>query len=146
MATTPQFGALPLYAYTTTNITAANTATDGTGTVTFLQTNVAGTLADLLLSGSGAFIDCLECMPKGTNVVTVVRLFANANATNATAANNDLIRDGTLVAYTLSQVAAAPAPLIIPIKRWFPSGTKFFVTIGTTIAGGVECSLFGSHM
>ena len=146
MGTSPQFGSTAVYAYTTTNITTANTATDGTGTVTFLQTNVAGTAADLVIGAGGAFIDVLEVLPKGTNVVTVVRLFSNANATNATAANNDFIRDGTMTAYTLSQTAAVAAPLIIPIKRWFPEGTKFMVTIGTAIAGGISCTLFGSQM
>jgi hypothetical protein len=146
MAIQPQFGATAVYAYTTANITAANTATDGTGTVDFLKTNVAGTVADFLSGAGGVFIDSLEVMPRGTNVVTVVRLFSNANATNATAANNDLVRDGTMTAYTLSQVGSVPAPLIIPVKRWFPSGTKFFVTIGTAIAGGVGCRLFGSQM
>lgn len=99
-----------------------------------------------MIGVGGALIDVLEVMPKGTNVVTVVRLFSNANATNATAANNCLLRDGTMTAYTLSQVAGTPAPLVISVKRWFPEGTKFFVTIGTAIAGGIECTLFGSQM
>ena len=145
MATTPQFGATAVFAYNTTNITAANTAADGTGTVTFLQTNAAGTAADLVLGTGGAFIDYVKVVSRGTNVASVMRLFANANATNATAANNELIDEATCPASTVSQIAAL-APVIISVKRWFPSGTKFFVTIGTAVAAGYSVSLYGSQM
>ena len=145
MATTPQFGATAVLAYNTTNITAANTAADGTGTVTFLQTNTAGTAADWVAGTGGAFIDSLVIVPRGTNVVTVLRLFANANATNATAANNDLIGEATCPATTVSQVAALP-PVVISVKRWFPAGTKLFVTLGTAVAAGFSVSAYGSQM
>lgn len=145
MAATPQFGANAVFAYNTTNITAANTAADGTGTVTFLQENAAGTAADLVLTTSGGFIDRLEILSRGTNVATVMRLFANANATNATAANNQLIGEATCPATTVSQVAALP-PVVIQVKKWLPGGTKFFVTIGTAVAAGFSVSLYGSEM
>jgi hypothetical protein len=145
MAATPQFGATGVLAYNTVNTITANTALDGTGTVTFLQTNVAGTLADWAAPSSGAFIDFVKVMHKGTNVVTVMRLFTNAGATNATAANNDLIDDLTLSAYTLVQNAAQP-PMIIPVKRWLPSGTKLFYTLGTAVASGFAITAFGSNM
>ena len=146
MATTPQFGATAVYAYSTANITTANTTADGTsGTVTFLQTNTAGTAADWVAGTGGAFIDSIEVTSRGTNVATVLRVFTNANATNATAANNDLIKEATCPATTVSQVAAL-APVIIPIKRWFPAGTKIFVTIGTAVAAGLSVTAYGSQM
>jgi hypothetical protein len=145
MATSPQFGASAVFAYNTTAITAANTAADGTGTVVFLQTNTAGTAADWVAGAGGAFLDMITILPKGTNVVTVMRVFANANATNATAANNDLIAEATCPASTVSQVASL-APVIVQIKRWFPAGTKIFVTIGTAVAAGFSVSIYGSQM
>lgn len=145
MATSPQFGATAIYAYNTTNTLTANTAADGTGTVTFFQTNAAGTAADLVIGTGGAFIDVIEIIPRGTNVATVMRIFANANATNTTAANNNLIREATCPASTVSQVAAL-SPVVISVKRWFPSGTKFFYTIGTAVAAGFSISVFGSQM
>lgn len=145
MATSPQFGATGVLAYNTVNTLTANTALDGTGTVTFLQTNVAGTTADWIAPASGAFIDMIKVLHRGTNVVTVLRIFANANATNATAANNTLIDDLTCPAYTLVQNAAQP-PLLIPIKRWFPSGTKLFYTLGTAVASGFAITVYGSNM
>lgn len=146
MATTPQFGATGVYAYNITNITAANTTTDGTsGTVTFLSTNTAGTTADFVTGTGGVFVDYIKIVPKGTNVATVMRLWSNANATNATAANNNLIDEATCPASNVSQVAAL-APVIISVKRWFPAGTKFFVTIGTAVSAGFSVSLYGSQM
>jgi hypothetical protein len=145
MAATPQFGATSVFAYNTVNTLTANTALDGTGTVTFLQTNVAGTLADWAAPATGAFIDFVKVMHKGTNVLSVMRLFSNSGATNATANNNDLIDDLTLPAYTLVQNAAQP-PMIIPIKRWIPSGTKLFYTLGTAVASGYAITVYGSNM
>lgn len=145
MASTPQFGATGALAYNTTNTITANTALDGTGTVTFLQTNVAGTTADWIAPAGGAFIDYVKVMHEGSNVATVIRLFINANATNATAANNALIDDLTVTAYTLVQNAAQP-PMVISIKRWFPSGTKLFYTLGTAVASGFSIVAYGSNM
>jgi hypothetical protein len=87
----------------------------------------------------------IEVIPRGTNVATVLRIFSNANATNTTAANNDLIREATCPASTVSQVAAQP-PVVIPVKRWFPAGTKLFYTIGTAVAAGFSITVFGSQM
>lgn len=145
MATAPQFGATAVYAYNTTAITAANTSAEGTGTVVFLQTNTAGTAADWVAGTGGAFIDQIVVIAKGTNVATVMRVFANANATNATAANNNLLIEATCPVTSVSQVAAL-APVVISIKRWFPAGTKIFVTIGTAVAAGFSVSMCGSQM
>lgn len=145
MASAPQFGATAVFIHNTANITAANTAADGTGTVTFLQTNTAGMAADWVAGAGGAFIDTVKIVPRGTNVLTVMRLFANANATNATAANNQLIDEATCPASTVSQVGAL-APVVISVKRWFPAGTKLFVTLGTAVAAGFSVTAYGSQM
>ena len=146
MATTPQFGATAVYAYTTSPPTAANTTADGTsGTTYFLQTNAAGVTADYLTAGDGAFIDYIKIVPLGTNVATVMRLWSNANATSATAANNNLVDEVNCPATTVSQTGAQP-PVVMSIKRWFPAGTKFFVTIGTAVAAGFDVAIYGSNM
>lgn len=145
MASTPQFGTTAVFAYNTTAITAANTSKDGTGTVVFMQTNTAGTAADWVSGTGGAFIDAIKINSKGTNVATVMRIFANANATNATAANNDLIEEVTCPATTVSEIAAL-SPVVVSIKRWFPAGTKLFVTIGTAVAAGFSVNVYGSQM
>jgi hypothetical protein len=74
-----------------------------------------------------------------------MRLFSNASATNATAANNDLLGEANCPATTASNTAAL-APVVLQVKRWFPAGTKFFVTIGTAVAAGFSVTMFGSQM
>ena len=107
-------------------ITAANTAKDGTGTVSPVFT------AD---PTNGSFIQKLIIRPRGANVASVLRIFMNNGLTNATAANNALIGEVSLPATTLSEVAAIQGTevnLNIPL----PPGYVVNVTLGTAVAGG----------
>lgn len=121
-----------------TAITAANTATDGTGTTTTIATgNAAGNAA-------GNYIQKLICRPLGTNVATVGRIFANNGSTNATAANNALIAEVTLPAVTLSQVAAMVA-VEIPINFVLPASFNLNATLGTAVAAGWMFTAIGGQ-
>ena len=114
-------------------ITAANTAKDGTGTVDTIFT------AD---ATNGSYLQKLVIRPRGTNVATVLRVFLNNGATNATAANNVLIGEVSMPATTNTETAAiigSELPLNIPI----PAGYKVNVTLGTAVAGGYAVSAFG---
>lgn len=118
-----------------TNLTTANTATDGTGTVSTLMT--AGT--------NGAFVEKVLVRHLGTNVQTVVRIFINNGSTNATAANNRLIREITVPANTLSQTAASLAT-DIPINIPLQAGYSLLATNGTTIAAGLALTtIYGDY-
>lgn len=117
------------------NLTTANTATDGTGTVSTLMT--AGT--------NGAFVEKVLVRHLGTNVQTVVRIFINNGSTNATAANNRLIREITVPANTLSQTAASLAT-DIPINIPLQAGYTLTATVGTTIAAGLALTtIYGDY-
>ena len=114
-------------------ITAANTAKDGTGTVDTVFT------AD---ATNGSYLQKLGVRPKGTNVASVLRVFLNNGATNATAGNNVLIAELSLPATTLSEVAALSGnelSLNIPV----PPGYRVQVTLGTAVAGGYAVVGFG---
>jgi len=112
-----------------TAITAANTAMDGTGTVTTIATgNASGNAA-------GNFIQKIIARPLGTNVASVVRLFANNGSANTTAANNALIAEVTLPAATLSQVAAMTG-IEIPLNLVLPASFNLNATLGTAVAAG----------
>ena len=112
-----------------TAITAANTALDGTGTVTTIATgNATGNAA-------GNFIQKIIARPLGTNVASVARIFANNGNTNATAANNALISEMTLPASTLSQVAAMTG-IEIPLNFVLPASYNLNATLGTAVAAG----------
>lgn len=113
-------------------ILAANTAKDGTGTVTTVYTAGA----------DGGFINKLVVKPIGTNVATVVRVFINNGGANTTAANNTYLTDATIPATTLTEVAAQ-TEVSIPINIPIPASYKINVTLGTAVAAGVQITAVG---
>ena len=116
-----------------TALTAANTAKDGTGTVATAFT------AD---ATEGGYVSKLTARPAGTNVATVLRVFINNGASNATPANNILFAELTLPATTLSEVAAlATYELLLNVA--LPGGYKINCTIGTAVAAGYYLSVAG---
>jgi hypothetical protein len=110
----------------------ANTAKDGTGTVSTVFTAGA----------DGAFVQRLIARPLGTNVATVLRVFLNNGGANTTAANNSLIAEITLPATTLSEVAALP-PYELPLNLALPNGYKLNCALGTTVAAGYQLTVLG---
>ena len=119
----PVFGLTPKQAWAT--LTTANTAKDGTGTVSTVVTAGA----------NGAIVQDIRAMPLGTNTASVLRVFANNGSTNVTATNNSLWYEASLPATTLTEVAGQTA-VIIPLNRTLPVGYKLNVVIGTTVAAG----------
>jgi hypothetical protein len=126
----PIFPKAPLFGWGT--LTAANAATDGTGAVTTLVTAGA----------DGARIDRLRLTPLGSNVATVCRLFVNNGNTNATPANNTLLKELTLPLTTASAVAAL-ADVEIDLDLPLPAGYKLNATLGTAVAAGWAATLIG---
>ena len=125
-------------------VTTANTAKDGTGTVVTVFTAGA----------NGSKIDQIKVCQLGTNVATVLRLFVNNGADPTTAANNALIQDVTIAATTNSEVAALLDIDIMILKDagarsespipYLPAGYKINVTIGTTVAAGLQVTVHGA--
>lgn len=115
------------------NMTAANTARDGTGTVDTVFT------ADAV---NGSFVNKLIIRPRGTNVATVMRIFVNNGLTNATAANNSLISEVGLVASTASETAAQ-ATVEMPLNLALPPGYRLTATLGTAVAAGFAVTTAG---
>jgi hypothetical protein len=123
--TTPIFTGTPVSPFGTA-VTAANTAMDGTGTVTTVFT------AD---ATNGGFCGLIKLKPLGTNVASVARFFKNNGVTNATASNNVLIGEVTLPATTASAVAAL-IELAYPVLEALQAGYKINMTLGTAVAAG----------
>jgi len=114
------------------DISAANTAKDGTGTVVPIFTAGA----------EGGLLKKIVVNAKGTNVATVLRLWVNNTGSNAVAANNTLLGSYTIAATTLSEVAAL---LIteITLDIALPAGYVINATIGTTVAAGLHVVAIG---
>ena len=115
------------------NVTAANIAKDGTGTVDTVFTAEAT---------NGSYLQKLIIRPRGTNVASVLRVFLNNGLTNATATNNVLIGEMGLPATTISEVAAL-AGLEVPLNIPIPPGYKINVTLGTAVAAGYAVTAMG---
>jgi hypothetical protein len=113
-------------------VTTANTAKDGTGTIVPVFT--AGAF--------GSRLDTIRIRARGTNVATVLRVFINNGQTNTTATNNTLFTERTIASTTLSEVAAL-AETEISFTTALPAGYVVFVTIGTTIAAGLNVTGVG---
>ena len=129
--------ALPIFAQTPifnvgATVTTANTAKDGTGTVVLLYTAGA----------NGSRLDTIKVRSTGTAVATVIRIFVNNGATNATAANNSLYVEATIAATTLSEVAAL-ADNVITMNISLPATYRVYATIGTTVAAALQVSAVG---
>lgn len=121
----------PIYTRTgdlqwTVAVTAANTAKDGTGTVTTVWT------AD---ATEGGFLRSIRCKPAGTCVASVARFFINNGSTNATAANNALIEDVSLPAITNVETAGQ-ITIDVPMNLAVPAGYKINVVLGTAVSAG----------
>lgn len=114
-------------------LTSANTATDGTGTVSTLFT------AD---SSNGSYIDHITIQPLGTNVATVVRFFINNGSSNTTATNNSLYFEATMAATTGSSTAAL-AQTKLAVEKALPPGYKINATIGTAVSAGLQITVVG---
>jgi len=121
----PIFTGTPISAFGTA-VTAANTAMDGTGTVTTIFT------AD---ATNGGFCGLIKLKPLGTNVASVARFFINNGSTNATASNNALIAEVTLPA-TTSSATSALVELGYALMQALQAGYKINMTLGTAVAAG----------
>lgn len=115
------------------NVTAANTAMDGTGTVTTCF------VAD---ATDGSFVNKLIVRALGTCTASVIRVFMNNGSTNTTAGNNVLIADVSLAATTASNIAALN-PIEIPLNLVMKPGYKLNITLGTAVSAGYAVSAHG---
>jgi len=114
-------------------LTSANTATDGTGTVSTVFT------AD---SANGSYVESVSIQPLGTNVQTVVRFFVNNGSSNTTATNNALYAEVTMPATTGSNTDALGGKRF-NISKALPPGYKINCTIGTAVSAGLKVVVLG---
>jgi hypothetical protein len=131
--TSPIFCRRPNVQWVSIINTAANTATDGTGTVsTVWEANSA--------EQEGGFIQIVTVKPVthtgSNNVANVARFFLNNGLTNATAANNSFIGELTLQA-TTGVANAAVQEFALPLFRTIPDGYKINVCLGTTVGAAL---------
>ena len=116
-------------------ITAANTTTNGTGTVVTVFTAGA----------EGARVDSIVCKALGTNVATVLRLLLNNGSANTTAANNTLIAEVALPATDASNVNVISGEIVLQINRSIDADFRVYAVLGTAVASGWQLTAFGGN-
>jgi len=120
--TAPIFPLTPRVSWVT--MSAANTATDGTGTVATV----------FAAQASGSRIDYINCSATGSTVASVLRVFLNNGGTSSVAINNALFTEQSLPATTANNAAPIGPQLVVPINLSLPSGSKVNLTLGTAVA------------
>ena len=139
---------------------AANTATDGTGTLDAVgtATTTTGHLGTLFTADAtnGGRVERIRFQAEGTNVATVARIFVNNNSANTTAMNNILIAEVALPATTASNSALIQSAVVelptppqvtaidltaFPIV--LPANYKLMVCLGTAVASYWDVTAFG---
>lgn len=120
----------------TAAVTAANTATDGTGTISTVFTG--GT--------NGSLLRGIIFKAQGTNGATVARIFLNNGGANSSATNNSLIGELSLGATTASNSVSVGPDFYYP----FPAPGLFVkasynvnVCYGTAPTGGINATANG---
>lgn len=131
---TPQLQAANFGGIGNAAITAANTAKDGTGTVTTIFE---------AHPDNGSQVFRIRAVPIGTNVPSVLRIFVNNGSATTTATNNVLWREFALPATTLTETGAqdvfcSDSPLRMP------PGYKLTATLGTAVSAGWAVSVEGA--
>lgn len=129
--TKPIFPLVPEVTWAT--VSAANTATDGTGTVVTVFTAGA----------NGSRVDYLSCSALGTNVTTVMRVFINNGSANSTASNNVLFTEQPLPSTTATNSNLIGPQMITPLNISLPAGFKINVVLGTAVSAGWAIAAVG---
>jgi hypothetical protein len=129
----PIFPLVPNVSWVT--LTAANTATNGTGTVGLLFT----------CGADGARLDHVVCKALGTNVATIARFFLNNGGVPTTPENNSLIHEQLLPATSASNVALLSHELIVPVNRSLPPNARLYAVIATAVSAGWQFTAFGGN-
>lgn len=139
---------------------AANTATDGTGTLDAAGTATTTTshLGTLFVADAtnGGRVERIRLMAEGTNVASVARIFINNGSANTTAMNNTLIAEVALPATTASNstpvnstVIEVPTPAqataldLTAFPLVLPPGYKLMACLGTAVASYWDVTAFG---
>ncbi len=85
---------------------------------------------------NGGFVQRLRLKGNGTNVASVLRIFLNNGATNATATNNSFYGEISLPVTTAATAAVTGADIDYMLNIALPAGFKIYVGLGTAVAGG----------
>lgn len=117
----------------------ANSSTTFPAVITAAANDVTGAGANNVLcftaSANGGFVQRLRFKPIGTNVASMIRIFINNGATNATSTNNVMWDEIPLPATTISTTSQM-TPIDFPMGILLPPSFKIYAGLTIAVAGG----------
>jgi hypothetical protein len=126
MNTIPVFTKTPNIGWANLLAANANTALDGTGTVSTVFTAGA----------DGSMVNCIKVKSSTTTATSaagILRIWINNGSTNSTATNNSLVSEQLLTANTASATANT-INYCFPLNIQLPAGYKIICTVSTMAA------------
>lgn len=126
MNTSPIYTLTPNIGFANLLAANANTALDGTGTVSTVFTAGA----------NGAMVNSIKVKSTTTTATSaagILRIWINNGSTNATATNNSLVQEQLLTANTASATANT-INYCFPLNIQLPAGYKILCTVSTMAA------------
>lgn len=124
--TTPIFTLTPNIAFANLLAANANTALDGTGTVsTVFTAGTNGSMVNSIIVKSGT--------TTATSAAGTLRIWINNGSTSGTTTNNTLVREYVLTANTASSTTST-VNYEFPLNFQLPTGYKILVTVATMAA------------
>lgn len=124
--TTPIFTLTPNIAFANLLAANANTALDGTGTVsTVFTAGTNGSMVNSIIVKSGT--------TTATSAAGTLRIWINNGSTSGAATNNTLVREYVLTANTASSTTST-VNYEFPLNFQLPTGYKILVTVATMAA------------
>lgn len=93
---------------------------------------------------NGSFVRSIIGKASGTNVASVLRLFANNGLTPGTAANNAFIGEISLPATTISAVAGT-VEIELPLEFAMRATHRLYGGLGTAVAAGWTFTVVGGQ-
>jgi hypothetical protein len=125
----PIFASAPLFASVTA--VTANTALDGTGTVSTILT--AGT--------DGAVVTQLRALARATVTLTALRLFVSTDGGTTKNIIDERVMGAYTVANTTAQVGVTFVNKLAPDEAiWLPASAILYASIAVALAGGIQFS------
>lgn len=143
MSTAPQYASTP-NAGTPASLTAANTATDGTG-----ATGRALVFTAETVTNGGSILPGIQLTPLGSNVKTNLRIFRNNGSDPEVAGNNAMIWEQNMPATTVDNDDASLFSFYVDFRALFGGSglvlkghattpERVYVTLATAVAAGMK--------
>ena len=124
----------PVYPLTPNTGYAGGVTGIGVNVVTDYDGTGANNVLAFTAGANGSYLSHIVLKAKGTNAISVARIYLNNGSSNtASAANNSLIREASLPSTTSSTTVELPN-IFVPIGMFIPANNRIYIGISAASA------------